>query len=311
MEKDLGNSRSPTASPLQQWNDRFNEMADHSDILRLGGGCAVTSSTLGNLIAHMLQRHCPDEADTVLPGSASYAVPLEIGQAFDEPIEVISTVIRNVDAARSSSSSSEEEHSYDTAGDIETHPDELSGPVEDAGDHSDVDLDDSAELSGSVEDAAEHCDIEFSSSDEEFTAADGEQEQEASDLLPDSPAASEGEQTTPTRLSSVSEHPNSEKSSAGSKDSRPSPSPSPSSASHSGYSKAATPQSPSSLGSSGSMSYMFKGTDNEENITGQLEISLEDTGNERNGTERLEHINVRRISPRDGDSGKEDSYRRA
>jgi hypothetical protein len=263
----------------------------------------------------MLQRHCPDEADTVLPGSASYEVPLEIGQAFDEPIEVISTVIRNVDAARSSASSSEEENSYDTAGDTEMHPAELSGPVEDAGDHSDVDLDDSAELPGSVEDAAEHCDIEFSSSDvelsssdEEFTAADGEQEQEASDLLPDSPAASEGEQTTPTRLSSVSEHPNSEKSSAGSKDSRPSPSPSPSSASHSGYSKATTPQSPSSLGSTGSVSYSFKGTDNEENITGQLEISLEDTGNERNGTERLEHIHVRRISPRDDDSGKEDSY---
>ena len=82
MEKDLGNSRSPTAGPRQQWNTRFNEMADHSDILRLGGGSAVTSSTLGNLIAHMLQRHCPDEADTVLPGSASYEVPLQIGQAF-------------------------------------------------------------------------------------------------------------------------------------------------------------------------------------------------------------------------------------
>eukprot|EP01046_Picozoa_sp_COSAG06_P038990 COSAG06_NODE_4555_length_4151_cov_8.091807_4_plen_86_part_00 len=38
MEKDLGNSRSPTAGPRQQWNTRFNEMADHSDILRLGGG---------------------------------------------------------------------------------------------------------------------------------------------------------------------------------------------------------------------------------------------------------------------------------
>ena len=92
MEANLGDSRSPTADLHQKWADQFNEMADDSDILKSGGGCAATTATLGNLIAHMLQHYCLDEADRVLPGSANYDVPLEIGRALGAVTTTLHTV---------------------------------------------------------------------------------------------------------------------------------------------------------------------------------------------------------------------------